>query len=38
MFEAIASFFRTVFAERQHEELLIRIPVDQDRDQLNRRR
>lgn len=38
MFDAIVCFFRSLFAERQREELLIRIPVDEPRRQFQRRR
>lgn len=38
MFDAIVSFFRGLFAEPQHEELLIRVPVDEGRNPYRRRR
>ncbi len=37
MFDAIFSFFRSIFAEPQQEKLMIRIPVEEKRDQLRRR-
>jgi len=37
MLNAVISFFRSIFADRQHEELLIRIPVEEKRDTYRRR-
>jgi hypothetical protein len=38
MFDAIVSFFRSLIAEPRQDELLIRVRVDRERDQLHRRR
>ncbi len=37
MLNAVISFFRSLFAEPQHEKLLIRIPVDEKRNLYRRR-
>lgn len=37
MFEAIVSFFRSLFAGPQQEKLMIRIPVEEKRNPLHRR-
>ncbi len=37
MFEAVVSFFRSLFAEQQQEKLLIRVPVEQKRPPFHRR-
>ena len=38
MFDAIVSFFQRMFAAPQHEELLVRVRVDEKRGQQPRRR
>jgi hypothetical protein len=38
MFDALVSFLKSLFAEPQHQELLIPVRVDEKRDQLRRRR
>ena len=37
MFDAVFSFFRSLFAEPQQEKLLIPVPVEKKRDLLRRR-
>lgn len=37
MFQFIAAFFRSLFAETQQQELLIPVRVERKRDQLHRR-
>ncbi len=37
MFDAIVSFFRSIFAETRQDELLIPVRVERKRDQLGRR-
>lgn len=37
MLNAVVSFFRSLLAAPQHEELLIRVPVEEKRDVLRRR-
>ena len=38
MFDAIVSFFKSLFAEPQRDELLIRVRVDEKRNHFQRRR
>lgn len=38
MFDAIASFFKSLFAEPQRDELLVRVPVEEKKNTLYPRR